>query len=117
LETFCPNPNLKPVPLPALNPNSKKKPGKEIKPEAEVSKSVFAEYGKPEGPSFFKRTLDVFKPRLLPEKAQPKEQAKKDLGIEKKWTEKDLRTDLKAHGMSDKEADAYIKKAKEKGKL
>jgi hypothetical protein len=48
---------------------------KESKPEAEVSKSVFAEYGKPEGPSFFKRTLDVFKPGL-----QPKEQAEKEIG-------------------------------------
>jgi hypothetical protein len=81
---------------------------KEVKPEAEVSKSVFAEYGKPEGPSFFKRTLDVFKP------------TEKEMGKPekiKKWTEESLRTDLKAHGMGDKETDAYIKKAKEKGKL
>lgn len=35
---------------------------KEVKREEEVPGSVFAEYGKPEGPSFLKRTLDVFKP-------------------------------------------------------
>jgi len=35
---------------------------KEVKREEKVPGSVFAEYGKPEGPSFFKRTLDVFKP-------------------------------------------------------
>jgi hypothetical protein len=44
-------------------------------------------------------------------------QAKETMGIEKKWTEKGLRADLKSHGMSDREIDAYIKKAKEKGRL
>jgi hypothetical protein len=44
-------------------------------------------------------------------------QAKKELGIEKKWTEEELRKSLKEHGKSSREVDDYIKRAKTAGKL